>query len=236
MLLICFIQDSPPMPRHKGHNPKSPEEDAKGGNLYIRLSDQHRLRKVRNTLYEDPGNPFDSDAFEPPELSTSTTISMSNDERTNNSTHWDHWEEESNTVFRPRAEKEILSVLSDPFDLATTDVHDSVTPPEGFRTLRLSKTPPLDIRESFSSERRTMSVDIGFLPMQDFVGAHGAAVHTDHVSSCHVQHPSGTLFTTSSKRDTEFYEFYGSLLAEYGIEMNQDGSEARSRRQQLESH
>lgn len=99
--------------RYKGHNPKSPEDDVAGG--YIRLSDQHKLRKVRNTVYEDPGNPFHSDAFGLPFIPSLV------DDDTNSRDVWERWG--SNSIEDPpspnRTTKDMFSMLSDPFDLAT---------------------------------------------------------------------------------------------------------------------
>ena len=175
--------------RKKGHNPISPEDDAHGGDLYIRLSAQHRLRKVRGTVYADPGNPFDSELFETP-LLPSTTYGQDSD-GTDNSDTWDYQVPEA---LQNSGRSQMTSMFSDPFDLV--DIHDDAS----------SNRESLG---SLQSTRRSMSVDIGEL-------------WHDGAPVLHIPHPSGTVFTTSSKRNTQFYEFYDGLLAEYGIEQNSD--------------
>lgn len=107
----------------------------------------------------------------------------------------------------------MTSMFSDPFDLV--NLRD--TSPSNRETL-----------SSFQSTGRSMSVDIGFLPTQ------GTTEQTDlsiteptwpgHTPILHIPHPSGTMFTMNSKRDTQFYEFYDDLLAEYGIEKSIDAT------------
>jgi hypothetical protein len=46
------------MHRLKGTAPKSPPDESSHGELYMKLAGTKRLRKVRTTVYVDPGNPF----------------------------------------------------------------------------------------------------------------------------------------------------------------------------------
>lgn len=199
-------KSSPTPSRLKGHNPKSPEDDAKGGDLYIHLPNQHRLHKVRDTMYDDPGNPFASEGFDLPLLPT-TRYGTEEFEDTDNDND-DEWESDHSDDGKPsnRPEKEILSMLSDPFDLA--NVHAWVL--LNRQTMRSSQ-----------SQRRSMSVDIGFMPnrgtteQRDYYNF-GQSPPKD-LPSLHIQRPSGASNTVDSKRDTKFYEFYDNVLAEYGI-------------------
>lgn len=188
--------------RKKGHNPKSPEDDAKGVDLYMSLP-HHRLRKVRETMYEDPGNPFDFENFDdPPPLSTEHVEDAGWE--TDNSETWPLSDPDVVQTSR-RAQRDILSVFSDPFDLVNV-----YTDRETW--------------SSFASNRRSMSVDIGFLPMQGMM--EGRRPSDSELSwplnapTVYVQYPSGTLFTLDTRRDTKFYDFYDDLLAEYEMGNN----------------
>jgi hypothetical protein len=203
---ITDSQLNPMVGRKKGHNPKSPEDDARGGDLYMFLPSHHRLRKVRETMYEDPGNPFNFESFEDPSLLSSPYVEDAGWE-TDNSETWPLSDPEV-VQTSPRAGRDILSVFSDPFDLvnAHTDC---------------------ETWSSFGSNRRSMSVDIGFLPMQGMMDGHRPSEVEPFwpltVPTLHVQHPSGTLFTMYTRRDTKFYDFYDDLLAEYEPKENKNG-------------
>lgn len=192
----------PAMTRKKGHNPKSPE-DAKGVDLYMRLP-HHRLRRVRETMYEDPGNPFDFESFDEPPLASTSYIEDAAWE-TDDSETWPLPNIEI-TQTSLRAERDIVSVFSDPFDLVNVQTDR-------------------DTWSSFGSNRRSMSVDIGFLPMQGMIERRRPSDFETSwplpIPTLHIQHPSGTLFTTESKRDTKFYDFYDDLLAEYETQGNE---------------
>lgn len=207
--------------RYRGHNPKSPEDDMVGGNLYIKLSDQHRLRKVRDTVYEDPGNPFELDTIED---TTLPSINYQQDADANADNRGARQQWDMNSIEVPqRTKQEISSMFSDPFDLAT--VNDGTTSSQDSResssSLRDADTFESLHRETFqsstSSDQRSMSVDIAFLP-----DAHRTQERELHQSDSsrlvHFPHPSGTLFTEDTRRDSKFYDFYDSILAEYGIE------------------
>lgn len=190
--------------RKKGHNPKSPEDDAKGVDLYMRLPNQ-RLRRVRDTMYEDPGNPFDFESFEDPPLPYTAQVEDAGWETDDG----EMWPLAGPEVVQtsPRAEREIVSVFSDPFDLV--NVHTD-----------------RETWSSFGSNRRLMSVDIGFLPMQGMVEGRRPSDFEPFwpllVPTLHIQHPSGTLSTMDTERDTKFYDFYHDLFAEYETEENDD--------------
>jgi hypothetical protein len=194
---ITDPQLNPMVGRKKGHNPKSPEDDARGGDLYMFLP-SNRLRKVRETMYEDPGNPFDFESFEDPPLPSIEHIEDAGWE-TDNSETWPLPGPEIAPT-SSRAERDIPSVFSDPFDLVNAHTDRETW-------------------SSFGSTRRSMSVDIGFLPMQGMMeGRRPSDVEPFWplpLPTLHIQHPSGTLFTTDTRRDTRFYDFYDDLLAEY---------------------
>ncbi|TLD04571.1 hypothetical protein E2P81_ATG10645, partial [Venturia nashicola] len=184
-----------------------PEDDASGGDLYIRLPAQHRLRKVRGTIYVDPGNPFD-EKFETPFL-PSTIYGRDVNSDTDNSDALEHQSEIVQSF--GRSQRDLNSMFSDPFDL-----------------VNLRDTP--SNRESLSSSqstRRSMSVDIGFLPTQRTTESTDISkiesMWPDHAPMLHIPHPSGTVFTMH-KRDTKFYEFYDDLLMEYGVEKSIDAT------------
>ena len=192
--------------RKKGHNPKSPEDDARGGDLYMFLPSHHRLRKVRETMYEDPGNPFDFESFEDPPLPSIDHVEDAEWETDNSET----WPLPGPEIVQTssRAERDTLSVFSDPFDLVNAHADRETW-------------------SSFGSTRRSMSVDIGFLPIQGLIeGGRPSDVEPFWhlpVPTLHIQHPSGTLFTMDTRRDTKFYDFYDDLLAEYETEGNDNG-------------
>ena len=198
---------NPMVGRKKGHNPKSPEDDARGGDLYMFLPSQHRLRKVRETTYEDPGNPFDFESLEDPPLPSIEQFVENAGWETDNSETWP-LPGPKIAQTSSRAERDIISVFSDPFDLVNAHT--------GRETW-----------SSFESNRRSMSVDIGFLPLQGMVeGPRPSDVKPFwplSVPTLHVQHPSGTRFTIDTRRDTRFYDFYDNLLAEYETEENSNG-------------
>jgi hypothetical protein len=197
--------------RKKGHNPKSPEDDTKGVDLYMRLP-HHRLRKVRETMYEDPGNPFGFESFENPPLPSTAYVEDAGWDIDDNGP----WPLPGPEVVQTslRAERDIVSVSSDPFDLV--NVHTD-----------------RETRSSFGSNRRSMSVDIGFLPMQGMIeGRRPSDFETPWplpIPTLHVQHPIGTLFTIHTKRDTKFYDFYDDLLAEYETEETKTGYTIRNK-------
>jgi hypothetical protein len=66
-----------------------------------------------------------------------------------------------------------------------------------------------------------MSVDIGFMPSRRSMERNETSDADQYwpgdVPLLHKRHPSGTIFTTESKRNTRFYDFYDDLLAEYGV-------------------
>lgn len=214
---ITDPQTTPGVARKKGHNPKSPEDDAKGGDLYIRLPTQHRLRKVRDTIYQDPGNPFDVEDFAslPLPFTASQGPVPGIDWETDNNEMWPFPGAEVAQT-SSRAERDIISVSSDPFDLVTTNSDRETW-------------------SSFESDRRSMSVDIGFLPLQSTMEPQGSSDFDPfpplHVPILHVQHPSATLFTMDTRRDTKFYDFYDDLLMEYGIDGSDDGMQHTQRTQ-----
>lgn len=164
------------------------------------LPSHHRLRKVRETMYSDPGNPFAIESYIDPPLPP-PEYEEDNGWETDNSESWPLPDTEA-TQASSRAEQEILSVFSDPFDLV--NVHTD-----------------RETWSSFGSNRRSMSVDIGFLPMHGLMeGRRPSDVELSwplNAPTIHVQHPSGTLFTADAKRDTKFYDFYDDILAEYEI-------------------
>lgn len=214
--LTDFHNISAPI-RYKGHNPKSPEDDVVGG--YIRLSDQHKLRKVRNTVYEDPGNPFHSDAFGLPIIPSLV------DDDTNSSDAWKRWG--SNSTEDPpspsRANQDMFSMLSDPFDLATgadgtPSSQDSKDSSEILENINLAGT---SYRETFqsssSSDRRSMSVDIGFFPNDHQVQGQETPP-TGQSTPQNFQSLNSKRPIENNRRDTKFYDFYDSILAEYAIE------------------
>jgi hypothetical protein len=206
----CLADDiEPPIisvaTRKKGYNPKSPENDARCVDLYMRLPN-HRLRRVRDTMYEDPGNPFDFEKFEDPPLLYTAQVEDAGWE-TDDSDTWPLTNPDV-TQTSPRGERNITSVFSDPFDLVDVDIERETW-------------------SSFGSNRRSMSVDIGFLPMQGMIEGRRPSDFEPFwplpVPTLHIQHPSGSLFTADTKRDTKFYDFYDDLLAEYETEGKDDG-------------
>ena len=154
-------------------------------------------------MYEDPGNPFDFESFEDPPLLSTEYVGDAGWE-TDNSETWPLSNPEV-TQTSPRADRNVLSMFSDPFDLV--NVHTD-----------------RETWSSFGSNRRSMSVDIGFLPMQGMMdGRRPSDFELSwplNVPMLHVEHPSGTLFTMDTKRDTKFYDVYDDLLAEYEMGNN----------------
>jgi hypothetical protein len=204
-------RDSTLIRRKRGHNPISPEDDARGGDLYIRLSTQKRLRKVRNTVYDDPGNPFEVEPDRPPSpLASQGTLT---DEHTIDDDQWESWDEDDLTPSHG-AERRTHDRLSNPFDLVEINPFD----PAEERNRTYSRR---DTLKASRPSRRSMSVDIGFMPARRSTGRNNLSGTDQYwpgdVPLLHTKHPSGTIFTTESKRDTRFYDFYDDLLAEYGL-------------------
>ncbi|KAM0721732.1 hypothetical protein Q7P37_002657 [Cladosporium fusiforme] len=196
-----------PIPaRQKGHNPRSPEDDI-GGDLYIKLPEQHRLRMVRQTVYGDlGGNPFASDALELSTLSSNryqTTV----DDDTNNTHAWEQWELQDTEGMH-----DSQRTKSDPFDLVgTPSSQDSQSSSTILGDMSFSRALNREtLQSSASSDRRSMSVDIFLSGRNRKRDSH----QSDEQSFLHFQHPSGTLFTENTKRNTNFYDFYDSILAD----------------------
>ena len=170
------------------------------------LPSHHRLRKVRETMYEAPGNPFDFESSEDPPLPSIEHIEDAGWETDNSET----WPLPGPEIVQTssRAERDILSVFSDPFDLVNAHTDRETW-------------------SSFGSNLRSMSVDIGFLPIQGMIGGRRSSDIEPFwplpLPTLHIQHPSGTLFTMDTRRDTKFYDFYDDLLAEYEIEKSDNG-------------
>jgi hypothetical protein len=188
--------------RKKGHNPTSPEDDARGGDLYIRLPSQNRIREVRETIYADPGNPFAAEEFDFSLLPSTTYVQNAAGDADNS----ESWRYEDPKVAQASHRVDTLSIPSDPFDLVNAQ--------NGFVSNRGTWS-------TVQSNRRSMSVDIGFLPMlrtndQDDEFDNKSIWH-DNIPTLQIEHLSGTIFTMDSRRDTRFYDFYDDLLAEYGI-------------------
>lgn len=217
-----------PPARKKGHNPKSPEDDAKGGDLYIKLPNQHRLRKVRNTIYGDPGNPFDFDFDD-----TNAPFLLSNPFESAQDLHaskrqsWESWEaDHTDKKPSPRREEQVIpSMLSDPFDLVTVS-DDRYSAQESQNLLDFfananTHNPDAGPRESAASHRRTLSIDIAFLPSydenKDKETADIQRSEDRFMPTLHPRNSSGDLWAADTKRHTRFYDFYDDLLAEYGI-------------------
>jgi len=169
------------------------------------MTTQHRLRRVRETFYTDPGNPFDVEEFQDSPLPS--TADAENIRWETDNSDMQPFPDPKVAQPSPRAERDIHSVFSDPFDLVNIQSERGTW-------------------SSFGSDRRSMSVDIGFLPMQRILDHRRSSyIEPDrplNVPTLHVQHPSGTLFTTPATRDTQFYEFYDDLLAVY--EMKECGN------------
>lgn len=189
----------------KGHNPKSPEDDAQGGGLYIHLPTQHRLRKVRETMYEDPGNPSDAEDSKFSLLPSTNHVQDASDDADNSET-W-HFVDAEATLPSHRNKQFELSKFSNPFDLVKG---------------RAGSVKSRETWSFFNSDRRPMSVDVGFLPAQKMADQHHVPncdqIWTNFVPNLQIQHQRGTIFTSDTKRDTGFYDFYDDLLAEYAIE------------------
>lgn len=230
------VVDIPPA-RKKGHNPKSPEDDAKGGDLYIKLPNQHRLRKVRNTIYGDPGNPFDLDFDD-----TNAPLLPSNSYEPAQGSHvssrqsWESWHaERAEDKPSPRLDEQVIpSMLSDPFDLVTVrddryGAQESQNFLDIFANASANAHPPNEGSRAFTtSHRRSLSIDIALLPSyeeerdKEITETQGAEVEA--IPTLHAHHPSGDLFAADTKRHTEFYDFYDDLLAEYGIGNYEDAT------------
>lgn len=229
MVTLEDVVNIPPA-RMKGHNPKSPEDDAKGGDLYIKLPNQHRLRKVRNTIYGDPGNPFAFDFGEtnapllPSNSYEPAQGSHGSNRQSRESWEADHTEDKPS----PRREEQVIpSMLSDPFDLVTVSddrysAQESQNFLDFFANANANAHPPNEgSRDSTTSHRRSLSIDIAFLPTyeeerdKEITETQDAEVEV--IPTLHAQHPSGDLFAADTKRHTGFYDFYDDLLAEYGI-------------------
>jgi hypothetical protein len=217
MYFVCTdfadSRDSSATRRRKGHNPISPEDDAKGGDLYIRLPAKKRLREVRNTVYEDPGNPFNLGAINPPSSPPASQETLTN-EHIHDDDQWDSWDKDDPSPPSGTDSKR-HSTISNPFDHVKINPFDPAE--EANRTCSRRET----LKPS-RPNRRSMSVDIGFLPARRSLKRNDLT-NTDQnwpgdVPLLHTKHPSGTIFTTESKRDTKFYGFYDDLLAEYGVE------------------
>lgn len=170
------------------------------------LPSHHRLRKVRETMYEDPGNPFNFESFEDPPLPLVEHVEDFGWETDISET----WPLPGPEIIQTssRAERDIISVFSDPFDLVNAHTDRKIW-------------------TSFESNRQSMSVDIGFLPIQGLIeGRRPSDVEPFWplpVPTLHIQHPSGAVCTTDTRRDTNFYDFYDELLAAYDTEGNDNG-------------
>jgi hypothetical protein len=193
----------PSMNRKRGHNPTSPEDDAKGGDLYIRLPSQNRIRKVRETIYADPGNPFAVEEFDFSLLPSTTYVQNTNGHADSS----EPWRFEDPETAHTSHRMDTLSILSDPFDLV--DVQNGPVSNRGTWS-------------TFQSNRRSMSVDIGFLPILRSKDQNDEfddeTIWPDNIPTLQIEHPSGTIFTMDSRRDTRFYDFYDDLLVEYEVE------------------
>ena len=136
------------------------------------------------------------------------------DEHANDDDEWDSWDEDD---LEPSQgiEGQTHDRLSNPFDLVEINPFD----PAEERNRTYSRR---DTLKASRPGRRSMSVDIGFMPTRSSIGRNDLSYNDQHwpgdVPLLHTKHPSGTIFTTESKRDTRFYDFYDDLLAEYGVE------------------
>jgi hypothetical protein len=157
-------------------------------------------------MYEVLGNPFDFELCENTPLPHVTHVEDTGWE-TDDSETWPLPNTEIAQISR-RAERDIVSVFSDPFDLVNVQTDRETW-------------------SSFGSNRRSMSVDIGFLPTQGIIEERGPSDFEPPwplpIPTLHIQHPSGTLFTMTTKRDMKFYDFYDDLLAEYEPEASDSG-------------
>jgi len=147
----------------------------------------------------------------PPSTSTgqeTLTVELINDDD-----QWDSWDEDGPEP-SPGADSKMHSMLSNPFDL---EINPFDPIEEANRTYSRR-----DTLKPSRPNRQSMSVDIGFMPARRSLKRNDLT-STDQnwpgdVPLLHTTHPSGTIFTTESKRDTKFYDFYDDLLTEYGVE------------------
>jgi hypothetical protein len=139
---------------------------------------------------------------------------MLTDEHANDDDEWDSWDEDDLEPSQ-RIEGQTHNRLSNPFDLVEINPFD----PAEERNRTYSRR---DTLKASRPSRRSMSVDIGFMPTRSSIGRNDLSYNDQHwpsdVPLLHTKHPNGTIFTTESKRDTRFYDFYDNLLAEYGVE------------------
>lgn len=237
-------------PTVRGHNPISPEDDAAatstGDNLYIRLPTQQKLRRVRDTMYEDPGNPFSITPDSPQTVLPPPRDSgfyFDDDYLDSNPGPWntvmdneETWNHNKNgSLAVPTPNEEHLSYLSDPFDLASiADATPDATRSSSLDSDQIILHAPVPLRRAtptlVRNTRRSMSVDIGFLPPSTYMAdgesswrerpeQRRSLSEDDAAYRFHYSSASGTAFTAGAagdpRRDSEFYRFYDEVLAEY---------------------
>lgn len=249
-ILQTSYTTQPTRPKVKGHNPVTPEDDvaatAAGNSLYIKLANQHKLRKVRETLYEGPGNPFaipQQSSPPPVPLPRVSGFYFDDDYLDNNPGPWNLVKDDrlssndhNGSLALPRANEEHLSLLSDPFDLASiADATPEATRSSSIASEQVILHAPAPLRRGTptivrDTLRRSMSVDIGFLPSFTYGEASNLSLNSrpeqrrsisDSEQEYYFPFPSasGTASTPGAakdqRRDSEFYRFYDEVLAEY---------------------
>lgn len=196
----------------------------------MKLAGTKRLRKVRNTIYQDPGNPF---AVDDPSLSQDQVSSSYGDygSKYNGADHWKsqpgyRWQDTRLDVDDKHSEP------SEPWDLASTrdadtDSESSRSSPQSVAFVFAPTPQHATSMEPRHGDRRSMSVEISFLPSwidqiadtDNVCELPPRGWRSDSLPTLHIQ-PAGEIALRDGRRDTDFYAFYDDLLAEYGIGMS----------------
>ena len=212
----------------KGHAPKRPPEDTRRGELYMRLAGGKRLRKVRNTIYQDPGNPF---AVDNPSASSQEQFGSPWRGDVPDYNGADHWKPQVGSRFQdvPLDVSEEYSDSSEPWDIpstrdAGTISEDSRNSPQSIPFVYAPMPQHAKSMEPQHGDRRSLSVDIALLPSwtdsmpdtDDVYELTSRDWRSDSLPSLHAQ-TSSEATLKANRRDAGFYAFYDDLLAEYGI-------------------
>lgn len=178
-------------------------------------------------MYGDPDNPFAEEPEHPLPLPKNSFSSASSEE--SSAPYSEEWQMASrhSRLRPPRPTTDMLSTISDPFDLAimVETISNYVPSRESLEQKHFVFAPapcrwgtPTVVK----ADRRSMSVDIVFSPTGNEqyspLDHPGEKRRSGSLPPLRVQPPRAeTAATAKSSRDTAFYAFYDDVLADYGV-------------------
>lgn len=232
--------------RRKGsqHPPKSPPEDSAFGKLYMKLAGKRKMRRVRDTVHGDPGNPFaEEDEVQerpplPPSKGSEPAMRPGNADRPQLPHAY------TDIQYRRPSFHDTFITLAGDYRSGTAQARyqdpgnpfadaeespDSPEPKSSVADLKLMHAPKAQRRgtpQLIKDNRRSMSVSIALdLPSNHQDADIYVPVRAQWRRES-IPGPPPVARTQSERigglRDTRYYGFYDDILDSYGTEKRKD--------------